>query len=248
MSDRNRDEFFVGYLATPNGQRHFLWRAGVLVLVIGVMVGVGLAAFQRDPGSGVWDLSEANELEGVIDVRPCPLIRVIEGGRPISMLLVGEGKVGVAERFAGMAGKRVKVRGHTLTRAAVRMFEVEDGAEARHVLGGESSGAVPVTERGELVLRGEIADPKCFAGAMKPGDGKTHKGCAVLCLRGGIPSVLATGDGEYLLVDDAGDSLRGQAFERVVPFVGEAVEVKGVVVVRGDLQTLRVSAGAVRRL
>jgi len=248
MSDRERDEFFVGYLATPNGQRHFLWRAGVLVLVIGVMVGVGLAAFQREPGSGVWDRSEASELEGVIDVRPCPLIRVIEGGRPISVLLVGEGKVGVADRVAEMAGKRVKVRGHTLTRAAVRMFEVEDGTEALRVLAGESSAAVPATERGDVVLRGEVVEPKCFAGAMKPGDGKTHKGCAVLCLRGGIPPVLSTGEGEYLLVDEAGDSLRGQALERVVPFVGEAVEVKGVVIVRGDLQTLTVSAGTVRRL
>lgn len=248
MSDRNRDEFFVGYLTTSIGQRKFLWRAGVLVLVIGAMVGVGLAAFQRDPGSGVWDLNEAKELEGVIDVRPCPLIRVMEGGRPISVLLVGEGKVGVAERVAPVVGKRVKVRGHTLARAAVRMFEVEDGADALRELGGEAPGAVPVTQREDVALRGEIVDPKCFAGAMKPGDGKTHKGCAVLCLRGGIPPVLATGDGEYLLVDETGNSLRDQALERVVPFVGEAVEVKGVVEVRGDLQTLRVSAGAVRRL
>ena len=29
-----------------------------------------------------------------------------------------------------------------------------------------------------------------FDGAMKPGDGKTHKGCAALCLRGGIPPAL----------------------------------------------------------
>ena len=211
MSDRERDEFFVGHSATPIGQRRFLWRAGVLVLVIGVMVGVGLAAFQRDPGNGVWNLSEAKELEGVIDVRPCPLIRVIEGGRPISVLLVGEGKVGVAERVAPVAGKRVKVRGHTLARAAVRMFEVEDGAEALREVGGEWLRVAAATEGGDVVLRGEIVDPKCFAGAMKPGDGKTHKGCAALCLRGGIPPVLVAGDGEYLLVDEAGDSLKDQA-------------------------------------
>jgi hypothetical protein len=248
MSDHPRDEFFIGYSRTPTGLRRFLWRAGVVVLIVGVLVGVGLAALQRDPGSGVWDLNAATGLEGVIDVRPYPLIRVIERGRMISVLLVGEGKIGAAERVAGAVGKRVKVRGHTLARAAVRMFEIEDGAEGLREIAGSSGGAVAVAERGPVELRGEIVDPKCFAGAMKPGDGKTHKGCAVLCLRGGIPPVLVTPDGEYLLVDEAGDSLRDQALERIVPFVGEAVEVRGMIEVRGDLRTLRVSPGAVRRL
>jgi len=34
---------------------------------------------------------------------------------------------------------------------------------------------------------GEIIDPKCWLGAMKPGSGLVHKACAELCIRGGIP-------------------------------------------------------------
>ena len=46
------------------------------------------------------------------------------------------------------------------------------------------------TSLGVATLRGEIVDSKCYLGAMKPGDQKTHKACATLCIRGGIPPVL----------------------------------------------------------
>ena len=38
-----------------------------------------------------------------------------------------------------------------------------------------------------VTLKGEIIDPKCYLGAMKPGGGKTHKACAMRCIAGGIP-------------------------------------------------------------
>lgn len=40
------------------------------------------------------------------------------------------------------------------------------------------------------VLQGETLDSKCYLGAMKPGDGKGHQACAMLCIRGGIPPML----------------------------------------------------------
>jgi nitrite reductase/ring-hydroxylating ferredoxin subunit len=61
---------------------------------------------------------------------------------------------------------------------------------------------------------GPLGDPKCFARAMKPGDGKTHKGCAVLCLRGGIPAVFVAADRVYLLVDEAGIRCAGRRWKR----------------------------------
>jgi hypothetical protein len=50
----------------------------------------------------------------------------------------------------------------------------------------------PSLDSGRVTLRGEIIDPKCYIGAMKPGGGKTHKACAQLCLSGGIPPMLVT--------------------------------------------------------
>jgi len=37
---------------------------------------------------------------------------------------------------------------------------------------------------------GEIIDPKCYFGVMKPGEGKIHKSCAIRCISGGIPPIL----------------------------------------------------------
>jgi hypothetical protein len=47
---------------------------------------------------------------------------------------------------------------------------------------------------GLMELTGEIVDSKCFLGVMVPGAGKTHKDCASLCLRGGIPPALHVQD------------------------------------------------------
>src|SRR5438445_427461 len=61
--------------------------------------------------------------------------------------------------------------GHTVTRGAVRLFEVEDGADGIRAIGvGDVVGA-EVEPRRTVTMRGEIVDPKCFAGAMKPGEG-----------------------------------------------------------------------------
>jgi hypothetical protein len=83
-----------------------------------------------------------------------------------------------------------------------------------------------------VTLRGEIVDSKCFLGVMVPGDGKTHKDCASLCLRGGIPPALVVRDREgrsalLLLVSESGGSLAGHpAASR---FAGEPIELTGVI-------------------
>lgn len=135
-----------------------------------------------------------------------------------------------------------------MQRAALRMFEVEDDAAGVRVLGDTGTGERPLRAKRRVTLRGEIIDPKCFAGAMKPGDGKAHKGCAVLCLRGGIPAVFVTSGEVYLVVGADGVSLAGEGLEAVLPFVGDRVEVSGEAGAVGDLKLLYLSGGAIRRL
>jgi len=35
-----------------------------------------------------------------------------------------------------------------------------------------------------LRCRGQIVDPKCYLGVMKPGEGKPHSDCAIRCIDG----------------------------------------------------------------
>jgi hypothetical protein len=100
-----------------------------------------------------------------------------------------------------------------------------------------------------VALSGEIIDPKCHGGAMKPGDGKAHKACATLCLRGGIPPVFLASNGQrYLLVDEAGHALRDDRLDEILPFVADDVEIRGMTARQGDVTLMMISPGAVRRL
>lgn len=249
------DEFFVGYLKTPGGLARFLRVAGMVIFISAGALAVALAAGQRDPGNGVWDIDHATVLEGVVQTEPCPLIRVARrDGQATTILLVNQGKLGAAGRLAAADGRLARVRGHMLERGRVRMFELDEDAAAVEPVTRNSavpeaislSLPAPAGQRA-VVLRGEIVDPKCFAGAMKPGEGKTHKACAVLCLRGGIPPMFVAEDGrEYLLVDETGRSLTGPALEGVLPFVGDFCIVSGTVAMRGEMATLTLSAGVKR--
>ena len=103
--------------------------------------------------------------------------------------------------------------------------------------------AAPVT------LRGEIVDPKCYLGAMKPGEGKTHKACAVRCISGGIPPTLVCWDASgkstyYVLVDEDGEA----ANEVFLDVIGQPVEVTGTTYQLEDLVILQTSRSSVRPL
>ena len=246
--------FFVGYLPTPATSKRFLKRALLVLIVIIGGLALLLAAGQRDPGDGVWDLDEIKSLEGVVAVDPCPLIRVNRPGEgAVTVLVVSEGKVGARERLEGMSGRVVRLNGHILQRGAVMMLESDDGAEAIKAMdnGSRRNELEKVVWGGDVVLQGELVDPKCFAGAMKPGEGKTHKACAVLCIRGGIPALfMAVEEGKsvpYLVVDAQGKSPRGDSLERLLPYVGDWTEVHGRAGRLGNLRVLEILADGIHR-
>jgi hypothetical protein len=236
-----RDEFFVGYVATPPRLRRFLRRTVVVVLLIAISAAGVIAARQRDPGDGVWDLANQKEFVGRVTMAPYPMLALQQDAS--TLVLVGVGKVSadVAARFDG---RTVRVRGTTLQRANLRMLEVDGGIEPLYAM--QPTTKPPVAAASTTTLHGEVIDPKCFAGAMKPGDGKTHKACAALCLRGGIPPALRTraADGRetvYLIAAADGGAVTAEQLERLIAHVGEHVELTGQIAEHGDLKLLRVT-------
>jgi hypothetical protein len=188
------DPHYIGWLPMPKAFAKFLLPVAIGAAV-GLAVVAGVVAWgQRSPGDGMWD-EKTTTLVGVMYTEPYPMIRV-PGDNPTDLprtvLLVGVGKVGVSDRVAALDGRAVRVRGTRLERAGWRMLEVADDpdalapadlSEAEQLLLGRSA----PHPRGRVTLRGEIVDAKCYLGAMKPGDGRTHRGCARLCLKGGMP-------------------------------------------------------------
>ncbi len=251
------NEFFVGYLATPPSARRFLRRLLPPVALAVLIVGGLLAAAQRDPGPGVWAAGTTRTLDGIIRVEPYPMVRAVsssQGGAVRTFLLVSEGKFGAGERVRPWQGKGVRLIGTILNRDGRSLFELADGEAAIRPLDLDDDVRGRLQSSAELrtasvTLRGEIIDPKCYVGAMKPGGGKTHKACAQLCLSGGIPPMFVTRDPRgretyYLLVDPEGMP----AQQVVLPYVGDPVELTGTLERLDDLMVLRVDPSRIVRL
>lgn len=244
-------EFYVGYLPTPPGQATFLRRC-VAILVLSI---AGVAAFttqaHNNPGAGRWSDSTVATMEGRLETVPYPML--LSSGespdQPVQVtLLVGEGKFGIRERAEPLSGRMVRVRGTVLARDGRRMVEVVDGDGGLESL----SAATPLAERNtrrSVTLQGEIIDPKCYLGAMKPGEGKAHKECATLCISGGIPPMFITrepgGVVNYFLLADKNGRAVGDA---ILPLIADPVELRGDVEQLGDLRIIRINPSEIRRL
>ena len=255
MPDRETgaDELYVGYLPVPQGQRRFL-RLG-LPLVLWVACGATFlwARSQHSPGTGAWDQGQPMRLMGVLVAAPYPML-FAQGpdGHAECVLLVEVGKHGGRHDAAALDGRWVAASGWPLHRDGRRILELEpqDGALSAASDAGEGPVAPPARVRvGTVTLRGEIMDSKCFLGAMKPGEGKTHKECATLCIRGGIPPVLVTrdaaGNATYTLLESPGGGKLGEAAHA---YIADPVEVRGELFQQGDMRILELDAKAIRRL
>ena len=113
----------------------------------------------------------------------------------------------------------------------------------------EAAAPLEQSDKGAVETTGEIVDSKCFLGVMVPGSGKTHKECASLCLRGGIPPALYVQDRAghsslLLLVGPTGEPIGARA----VRAAGEAISVTGSVQRRGGWLVLRTDPTFWRRV
>jgi hypothetical protein len=247
-------EFYVGYLprCPPGLARRMRALALALLLAAGILASELALAHELRPAAR-FEYGSPVELTGTLRERPVPLLEVARPGVPGAAELPGSsfyplvapGKHGAGPRVLGLDGRAVTVRG-TLAyrdgRTLVELTRIE-------ALPGEPARALLPEPLGRFTLRGEIVDSKCYLGVMNPGERKTHKACAVRCISGGIPPVLAVRDrrGErafLLLVSASGEPVN----RAVLPLVAEPVEITGAVSRLGDVLVLAADPATYRRL
>lgn len=186
----NRD-FFIGWSPEmpPMDRRFFLGAGAALTLGAGA-TGAAVASRQKTPNPGGWDMGNIREFKGVATAEPYAMLRTTDiDGQPKTVLLGCQGKCGVSAKIGALNGKAVTVKGSLIQRGPYAMIAVIDGLDwIREDVDGNADLAFPKIETlGEIKLKGEILDTKCWFGAMNPNQGKVHKACASLCIRGGIP-------------------------------------------------------------
>lgn len=237
--------FYVGYLPVPGTHKRFL-TVLIPLLFLG-MLGIGglVAAAQRNPGKTDVVSSHMATWSGTVYSEPYPMLVNDDGS---IHLLIGIGKFGVLDRILPFQGQRCAIDGWALARSDRRAIQMNLAEDAIRVVDGPvlpyPSSSLSISQRVELV--GEIVDGKCFLGAMKPGDGKTHKACATLCIQGGLPPMFASNRPmsqlPLVLVDGSTDLPPS-----ILGLVGEPVLISGVMSRIGTLGILSIDSKDIHR-
>jgi hypothetical protein len=236
--------FYVGWqgAAPPAFRQTIRWTViGLMVLV--PVLAVLLVVVQRGFSGAVFEYGTQTILEGQLISYPVPFLRITvaqpAGNAPVfeRVLLVGAGKHGAGstlqhweEKHGILAGKQVTLTGTLMYYEGKAALELTNGTEALLQVT-EPAGYLPAstaTDLGMVSLRGEISDPKCLLGVMKPGQGRPHRSCAVRCIAGGIPPVLYVSNGRqltnyYLVLGAQGEPINAD----VLPHVGRNVQLAG---------------------
>lgn len=248
MSNRD-DEFFVGYLPTPSSLRRSLAQGAIVICAALIILAGAIAATQENPGAARWDLSHDVTREGFLNALPYASLITDEGHH---ILLVGEGKVGAAGRVESFDGHRAKIRGYLLSRDDRSMLELVNAPDAIQPVESNANRAPAPPPGNRMKLQGEIVDSKCYLGAMKPGEGKTHKACAALCIKGGVPPMLITRDAqgrpvEYLLLTETGAAPTGAELDLILAFIADPITIEGRIVPASDLPRFLADLKSIRR-
>jgi len=237
--------FYVGYLPTPRSHRLFL---SVMIPVLGVLILGGsalLASRQRDPGATIVVTGTMESWTGTAFMDPYPML-VTDSGE--SHLVMGLGKFSVADRVEPFDGRRCVIDGWRLQRGDRRGIQLALEPDAIRAIDGA---AMPQPSRSSgqpIEIIGEIVDGKCHIGAMKPGDGKAHKSCAILCISGGLPPLFSPLDSDGfdslpLVLIDGSSALP----DSIIKLAGEPVVIRGVLSRQGTLEVIETSADQIER-
>jgi hypothetical protein len=251
---RNDDEgLFIGWADTPLADRRFFLRAGLGLMAGTAALGAGLAALQRPPGPGTWNPDDVREWRGQVSAAPYAMLRThdLGPGAPRTALLSCLGKCGVAAHIGALAGQPVVVSGSLIQRGRHSMIAVDEAGpwiRRDSAATPDPALALPQLEPlGEVDLVGEILDSKCWFGAMRPAQGKPHKACASLCIRGGIPPAFfarADGGRGALMIMRDGQMAYGPG---LLALVADPVRLRARVSRQGDLLVVDAPLSGIRR-
>ena len=249
-------EFYIGYLKhAPDKNSNFVRNTLIVVFVLIVAAGILLATHQRKFSNAVFEYGSDKEYTGVYSDNPVPSIKIINHqdstGQKINLTipLVGYGKHGAEsaiekfekENSVSLSGKLVTFKGDLLYGDGKTLLSLDNEIP---IICFELTGelADKIVFLGDTVLNGEIIDPKCYFGVMKPGMGKVHRECAIRCISGGIPPVFRVRAEKtiyhyFLLLGENGERIN----QKVLPYVADRIELKGKLFLWGSWMVFKES-------
>ena len=253
--------FYIGWMPKAAEEyRGFMRLIIFALLVVSVFVASFLVSNQREFSTGIYERNQYTELEGLLIQKPFPAIKTYFGkdiyGNPVvkTIPLVNKGKFGADSVVALMIAQHqssdgnflVEVKGRLIYNHGSVLMELTEDDASMHATTtsakDENLIASKTNDLGMVTLQGQIVDPKCYLGVMKPGEGKPHNDCAIRCISGGIPPVLkiTNNHGEeklFILRGPNGEVINKQ----VLDYIGVPVSIAGDVESVDDWYVLKVN-------
>jgi hypothetical protein len=247
------DEFYVGYEPQmPAGLvPRIRWTAWGLI-ALALFLSTALLLAQGRFSAGIFEFGTVHAFEGRVVEFPYPALEVMSrtagAASNTTYWLVGQGKHGAANLVRGRDGQRVRLSGSLIARDGDAMVEVRPDSIVT-IEPERAAAEQPLRSLGPIVVQGEIVDSKCHLGVMKPGEGATHRDCAVRCLLGSIPPMFVPHDRELgtsrlSLVGADGRAFAGALDE----WAGRPVSIRGELFERGTQRFLAASPVNIRTL
>lgn len=245
-----QDEFYIGWQPkAPDSYRKYVRWAIMAVTVLVIGAGFSSALLQKRFSSSKFEYGQLTEVTGIYQQYPVPSLKVVSkedafgNTTYITMPLVGYGKSGAdgviadleKENNLTLDKKQVTFHGTLIYNDGKTILQIDKNDHPLIKAGDEEQANPVVTNLGEVELTGEILDPKCYFGVMKPGMGKPHRDCAVRCIEGGISPVFYVRNekGEtdyYLIVGANGEKIN----DKLKDYIAEPVTVKAKAVKYDD--------------
>jgi len=241
------EDFYVGWSGEApdchkrKGKQFFL---GSLFLML--LVGVIYVLNQKPYKSSKYEYGIIQELSGYLVKDPVWGLRVEEDGIIKTIPLVGYGKMGPEGTLSKMMethqlteGTMVTLRGmltHFQGKYLMELTEMENSLVAA---GDEIMLEREITMKGRKTLEGEVVDPKCFFGVMNPSSKAIHRSCAIRCISGGIPPLLAIREnGEFVDYYFLYGSEMKSIAQQILPYVGIPVSIFGTIATYDDWKSM----------
>ncbi len=260
------EAFYIGWMRkAPAGFAKEVRKVLFILFPLALIVGLMLASFQKKFSTAGFEYGKNTEIKGIYVNNPVPMLKVVSAKDTwgnvsyITIPLVGYGKHGAEtaimelekEKNVSFNNKELTLKGTLLYSDGKTLLQVSKEDNPVIDIGKDADASLLPQQKdlGVQKIKGEIIDPKCYFGVMKPGEGKVHRDCAIRCILGGIPPVLKVMNekGErnyYLIVGPDGEKMN----ETVQDYVAEPVEVEARAVQQDDWVVLYVKDKNIKRV
>lgn len=246
-----RDEFYIGYLdATGTRTKHALKRFVRLCLGVVIITAIVFGFSQNTFKNSTFELTKVTKITGVYHENPYPMLRVeTHKGIYKNIVLLGFGKSSahpflkrIKEEAGILNNQTLSIEGNLIYYNGKTLLQITNDEKIALISNSLSNQPIVKEQFGKVTLQGEIIDPKCYFGVMKPGKGKIHRSCAVRCISGGIPPVfraknINNGIQYYLITDQHGQAIH----ENILTFVGKPSKINGNIEKIDDWYVIKVN-------